>query len=605
MWTRERSFWALFLAVEALAVLALYKAGFHFRVPSPWEAYAALLILAMLGEWIRLEAAPRIYFDLTYWLDLAVLILFGLPAALVGHLWHLLASRLARRGRVIPFLYSMGVNVVALTASGLVYERGLPVWQRLLAPVAGSPSLAAVWLGAASAAAVNFALGFGLLVWCQVVAAGGDWRFFAQVGLKRILPSFLALSLAGVVLVAVYRLAGVWPMAALAAALLGIAGLLTGSCLHSVEGRENRELKQILDSVPTGIVSLTERGRVTFFNRAAEELTGISARAMVGLSFAETPLSVRFPLLEADRRPGGSREIRFAHLSDAGRDLCYQWHPYHDPGGNLLGYVLVFWDATVERQLEETKEYANRLAAFNQVAATLSHEMKNPLAIIRGYGELLLERCRSQEGEEPFRQEVKEAAQIVVSEADRLTKILQEMILGAAHREYTREPIDVIELLEEVALVFRAEFARTGISWNLDLGSRGFRLRPLVLAAREPLQRVFFNILLNAVEAMPEGGSLTVTGSYDVEEGLIHLYFSDSGVGIPPEVLPRVLEPFYTTKQGGTGLGLTICNQIIEGLGGTLRITSIQGQGTTVRLSLPAYEGEEGEKTANKAAEVR
>lgn len=605
MWTKERSFWVLFAAVEVLAVLALYRAGFHFRMPSPWEGYVTLLALAMLGELIRLEAAPRIYLDLTYWLDLAVLILFGLPAALVGNLLHLSLTRLTRRGRLIPFLYSIGVNVVALAASGLIYERSLPVWQWLLAPVTSPSSSFAVGLGALSAAAVDFALGFGLLVWCQVLVAGGNWKFFAWTGLKYVLPSFLALSLTGVVLVVIYRLAGVWPMIGLASALLGVLGLLSNLHLYSVEGRENQELKQILNSIPTGLIGLTERCRVTFFNQAAEELTGVSAQAMIGLSFTETPLSVRFPLLEADRRPNEPRETRFAHLSETGRDLYYQWHPYCEPGGGLLGYVLVFWDATVERQLEETKEYANRLAAFNQVAATLSHEMKNPLAIIRGYGELLLERCRSQEKEGPFQQEVKEAAQIVVSEADRLTKILQEMILGAAHREYTREPIDVIELLEEVALVFRAEFARTGISWHLDLGSREFRLRPLVLAAREPLQRVFFNILLNAVEAMPEGGSLTVTGSYDVEEGFIHIYFSDSGVGIPPEVLPRIMEPFYTTKQGGTGLGLTICNQIVEGLGGMLHITSIHGQGTTVKLSLPAYEGEERKTAASKAVEVR
>lgn len=261
-----------------------------------------------------------------------------------------------------------------------------------------------------------------------------------------------------------------------------------------------------------------------------------------------------------------------------------------DAEGRLLGTVAIFQDLTERKQIEEQLRRADRLAAAGQLAAGIAHEIRNPLAAISGSIQLLHEELKGQGHEQLL--------ELILREADRL-KLITGQFLGQV-----RVPVppgrgcDLVATLDETLfLLEQSEEYRSSVRVEFEK-----RVEALpVQAERDRLKQIFWNIGLNALQAMPRGGTLTVLVRAGEDHGAVE--FHDSGEGIPAGQMSRIFEPFYTTKSRGTGLGLAIARRLVEDLGGRIEVESRAAGGATFRILLPRS-GEERPETGDRRLEI-
>jgi len=226
------------------------------------------------------------------------------------------------------------------------------------------------------------------------------------------------------------------------------------------------------------------------------------------------------------------------------------------------------------KQLEDQLRNAERLAALGRMVASVSHEIKNPLGIIRSTGELLAKRLGNQD---PSRQ----LTDVVIEECSRLNRIVTEFLDFARPQEPNLQPVEVGELLERNLTALGPELEKNGIELVTDLKSA-----PRIMADPDRLYRVFFNIFVNAVQAMPQGGRLSVSARPGPRGSGCLIETVDTGPGISPQERERVFDPFYTLKESGSGLGLSIVKSIIEAHHGEVEIVSAPGEGTRVVIRI-------------------
>jgi two-component system sensor histidine kinase HydH len=229
-----------------------------------------------------------------------------------------------------------------------------------------------------------------------------------------------------------------------------------------------------------------------------------------------------------------------------------------------------------QRNLEAQLHQSERLAVLGEMTAGVAHEIRNPLGIISSTAELLRERLSRYEPQNRL-------AQIIVEESNRLNEKVTEFLDFARPRIPNLQPCDLEAVLNRSLELLQPEIHRRGITV-----SRQYQLNGRVLAAdADLLHQAFLNLLLNAIQALPQGGHLTVSSKPGPQGhgGLIQ--FHDDGEGIDPETLKKIFNPFFTTKEKGSGLGLPIVKSIIEAHRGNLKIDSALGEGTTVTIALP------------------
>jgi signal transduction histidine kinase len=230
--------------------------------------------------------------------------------------------------------------------------------------------------------------------------------------------------------------------------------------------------------------------------------------------------------------------------------------------------------AQEQRELESQLHLAERLAALGQMVAGVSHEIKNPLGIIRSTAELL--------GEMPDASDTqKRLSGVIKEESTRLNQIVTEFLDFARPQEPNLQECQLEEIIEKNLSFIRPELEKKGIHVQDNLNGRSFRLR----ADHDLLYRAFLNILINAIHSMQDGGTIDIK----VAEGrdAYRVEIEDTGCGISKENADKIFNPFFTTKEKGSGLGLSIVRKIIEGHRGTIGIESIEGQGTKVQVQLP------------------
>lgn len=231
------------------------------------------------------------------------------------------------------------------------------------------------------------------------------------------------------------------------------------------------------------------------------------------------------------------------------------------------------------RELRETQEQmmrSEKLAVASQLAAAMAHEINNPLQSIRLYLELVADQgdpdSRSQHYLDIAQEQVDRISGIV-------SRLLQQLYQPS---EEPLTPVDLNAVLEDLLALFQRQVEEHRIDVTLALSNAV----PPVMGASNALRQVCLNVLLNAMEAMPDGGTLRVRSEL-LDADTVRLTFEDSGVGVNPDALARITDPFYTTKPHGTGLGLTVSDRIVRDHGGSLRFASQPGHGTTVHVSLP------------------
>jgi len=247
--------------------------------------------------------------------------------------------------------------------------------------------------------------------------------------------------------------------------------------------------------------------------------------------------------------------------------------PILDDDGRLIHVLKVASDISDQKMSEELLRKSEMLSAVGQLAAGIAHEIRNPLTSLKGFTKLI----------GTGRSNTK-YLEIMSKELERIEEIISELLMLSKHKPNDFLPNEVNDILNDVKLLLDTQ----AIMSNVDIVCEFDDSLPPVFCNENELKQVFINLLKNGIESMPQGGKLLIK-TENIHNHKVRILFVDEGVGIPKEALARLGEPFYTTKEKGTGLGLMICYQILENLQGTLRFASEFGLGTSVEITLPAY----------------
>jgi two-component system sensor histidine kinase PilS (NtrC family) len=327
----------------------------------------------------------------------------------------------------------------------------------------------------------------------------------------------------------------------------------------------------------SGLVTTTLDGTITSMNGAACEILGLPGPPLVGQKLAPHIPALDTLLASAGALGRVQRdEVDAIRPDGSQRRLGLSATPLSDHRGDVIGRVIHFQDLTDLRRMEQAVARAEHLASIGRLAANIAHEIRNPLASISGAVEVL-KQLPGADGQS------NELVEIVVREVDRVNLLITSFLDYARPRVDEREALDLSEMVAEIARIFEQERRSQDVHLELAL-SPGI----IVEAAPGQMQQVLWNLLRNAVDAMPDGGtlSLAVTREDGSPPGAL-LTVRDTGVGIAKEDTERIFEPFFSRKPGGTGLGLATTARIVEAHRGIIELTSVPGQGTTFTIRLP------------------
>jgi len=338
--------------------------------------------------------------------------------------------------------------------------------------------------------------------------------------------------------------------------------------------------ERIVASIRSGLVTTDLDGRIFTFNFAAQEITGYREETIRGqdasILFGDLKDHIAETLRTLEKGQNSPRFETNCLTSEGMRlRLGYSISPLSSETGDTTGMVITFQDLTQVRSLEETSRRQDRLAAIGRMAASIAHEIRNPLAAMRGSIQML----RSEVDSDSSQAELME---IILRESDRLNRIITDFLNYARPRSLTQARVDVGDLLHQTFALMRHS---PEISSNQSIVEE-LPAEPIFAEADEgQLKQVFWNLARNALQAMPQGGTLRTTLESNSNSRL-RISFTDTGRGMSADQVDHLFEPFSSTT-GGTGLGLSIVYQIIRDHGGTINVRSRVGQGTTITVELP------------------
>lgn len=386
-----------------------------------------------------------------------------------------------------------------------------------------------------------------------------------------------------------------------------------GGYLTSLLGKINQQLtkksedlllleafhKNVVDNMGSGLLAMNMEGVILSHNPAAEKILGLPAAKISG-NRAETALKL----------PGMNRFFR--HLRDmdgASRDYDWTYRRGEKTAylhmtiskfvadGELKGAVAVLSDVTERKNMERRMADSERLAAIGRVAASIAHEIRNPLASLSGSIQML----KAEAGPSPDGLGER-LMDIILRETERLNRTVTQFLGYASQPRLSLSRVNVSEILVETLLLLKSDPENGGkYTFVEDLEED-----LCAVVDQERVKQITWNLLVNAMDAMKDGGTLTVRAArsnspFDRRQkprektsqagkgalDFVRIEVSDTGPGIKPEDLPRIFEPFYTTKKSGTGLGLSTVSKIVESHGGVITAESNPGKGSTFRIWLP------------------
>lgn len=339
--------------------------------------------------------------------------------------------------------------------------------------------------------------------------------------------------------------------------------------------------RHIFENITSGIMTLDEQERITSFNREAELVTGYSLREVYYKDVNEL-----FPGMinvQASREMRVERKFR----KKSGEEIFLGFSISAGQGGNVAS-IVIFQDLTRLKAMEEQLRRDEKLKALGELSVGIAHEIRNPLASISGSIQVL-------EGELDMSGENRRLMEIVLRETERLNLLITDFLLFAKPAQENRYRVELDRIIADTLEVFgnspEANSIRIESRVNGGLAVEG--------DARQ-LGQVFWNLFVNAAHAMPGGGTLTVSSMVNAGgdlmagrkegrhgAGVVSIEVKDTGVGIKPEHVNRIFDPFFSTKERGTGLGLAIVHRIIESHGGTIDVKSFTDGGAVFRINLP------------------
>jgi two-component system NtrC family sensor kinase len=346
---------------------------------------------------------------------------------------------------------------------------------------------------------------------------------------------------------------------------------------------ERAHLASLAESLSDGIVLVDAELRVTSLNSAAHHhLASLAGTPLAeGATLAETALAELAQEALSSGKPTPLRELPSSPASSGRRYLMAMAAPLAgSPEGSAA--VVILRDVTEERLMQERILQSEKMVSVGQLVSGVAHELNNPLTGISGFAQLLLAR----DLDESTQRDV----ETIYTEAERASKIVQNLLSFARRKRAEKELANLNVLLERVLELRSYELRVKNIELELDLDPK----LPETMVDANQIQQVFFNVIINAEQAMLAASDLgTLTVRSRRENDVLRLSFQDDGPGMKPETLRRIFDPFFTTKETGegTGLGLTISYGIIDDHGGRIWAESEPGRGTTFIIELPIVQG--------------
>ena len=335
----------------------------------------------------------------------------------------------------------------------------------------------------------------------------------------------------------------------------------------------------IFQSAGTGLIALDREHRITAFNRAAEEIAGVTAIRAIGQDWptligAVAPLASIEATIDGNPRASIRHETALRRPDGSTVPVRMTFSALRSGEGERLGLIAACEDLSTIRAMESRMRQADRLATVGRMAANIAHEIRNPLASLTGAIEVLTSPHTAEDARERL-------SQIVARESERLNHIIKNFLEYARPAPLSIATFDVAAAAEEVLLLLEHR-ASPGSLKVL----REFSPSVLWPVDAQQFRQILWNLCLNAVEAMPEGGELRVAVAAHGET--LEVMVSDTGEGIAPSDISHVFEPFFSTKSEGTGLGLALVHRVVQEHGGDIDVRSSPGLGTTFTLTLPS-----------------
>jgi len=339
----------------------------------------------------------------------------------------------------------------------------------------------------------------------------------------------------------------------------------------------------ILNSFSSGFISVDRGRRVTYLNAAGGELLKCSPVQSIGENVSSVfpvPGGESNPLVEAveDKKECRGKEVLVKRGDGERIPVGITVSPLKDGNEELSGAIASFVDLTEMKRMEEELRRADRLATVGEMSASLAHEIRNPVASIRGAVQELADNLTPDGTNEQL-------MKIAIRESDQLSRVIAAFLDFVDSNPLRKETFEVGQVLEEAIQAANGHPARSGgVQIQKDFADPVGR----VVGERVRIKKVLENLIRNGIEAMPGGGILRVSAEVeDGPAGRVRIRIHDTGFGIPSGEKDKVFNPFYTKKPHGIGLGMAIAHKVITGHGGSIDLDSVEGTGTTVTIALP------------------
>jgi signal transduction histidine kinase len=337
---------------------------------------------------------------------------------------------------------------------------------------------------------------------------------------------------------------------------------------EAIEG-QRATLESVVDNLEDAVALFSPTGMLLFANAAMQPVLSAESGQLGQLLPPSHPYRIAVETALASRE-----SLQPATVQVQGGDRLLMAHPVLDADGDLLGVMVVARNLTYLSQVESTLSYSRKLAALGRLSAGIAHEVKNPLNATMIHLELL----KMQLVDRPTSLE---HVAVIAAQMRRLDEVVQGFLKFTRPEDLQLRPVDIAPLIEELMPVISAEAGNHGIEVRLEFPSD----LPPANADSGLLQQAFLNLALNACQAMPNGGRLRIAASRTAARQ-IAVVFEDTGVGIAPENLARIFDLYFTTKEHGSGVGLSLVYRTIQLHDGEIEVQSVPGRGTTFRVLL-------------------
>ena len=365
--------------------------------------------------------------------------------------------------------------------------------------------------------------------------------------------------------------------------------LLVGEDVTELKERE-ASLKKIDETLKNIFASVREyalyvanlEGKITYYGMGSDVMFGWQKNEVifkdVSVLHSQEDAKSMLPFIFDRVKSHGQYETEIELVKKDGQrfPVSLTVSQFIDPDGKLTGYIFMAKDVTEKKKLEYQVFQAEKLAAIGQLAAGMAHEINNPLFVIAGRLEIIL-------GQKRLAKKMKETLEIVNAQTDRIRKLVDRLLKFARKVPPKLESLNVNEIIDGVLpLLSYHKLPAANIEIERDLDKD----LPAIKGDLNQLQEVFVNLLINAYQAMPQGGKITIKTA-NAGDGFARVEISDTGHGINEQHLRNIFMPFFSTKKEGTGLGLSICYNIIKSHNGSIDIESQPNRGTTFSIKLP------------------